>query len=65
MPPNGLHNEEFEQQLPSTERYVEAMQAIEQEMAKNARAMLRTHYNAPDHTLTATDLATAMKYSNY
>src|SRR5689334_9488306 len=41
------------------------MQAIKQEMAKNSKAMLRAHYNAPDRTLTATELARAMKYSNY
>ena len=45
--------------------YVAAFKTILNRLSDGHRAMLRLHCNAPNRTLTATELATAAGYENY
>jgi hypothetical protein len=51
--------------VPSTTRYKQAFQAIRRALSDGQLAMLRAQYLAPDHTITATDLADAAGYKNF
>jgi hypothetical protein len=51
--------------IPTTDRYVAALQAIEPSLTDAQRNMLRVHYYAPGHTLTMTDIAMSVGYKNY
>jgi hypothetical protein len=51
--------------LPSTENYVTALQAIESELTDRHKAFLKAHYHAPKHRSTATELAAAAGYQDY
>lgn len=48
---------------PSSVEYLEALQRLH--MSDGQRAMLRAHLEAPDHCITATELARAAGYQNY
>jgi len=50
---------------PSVQAYKTAFLAVQNELPTNARLMLKLHYDAPDHTLTATEFAGAMGYKHY
>ena len=56
---------DFSRQVPTVSAYKIAYRAVERELPKNALPMLRAHYEAPLHTLTATEMAAAMGYANY
>ena len=45
--------------------YVAAFKNIQDRLGDGQRAMLKAHYNAPDRTMTATELATAAGYESY
>jgi hypothetical protein len=45
--------------------YLAAFNSIRDRLSDGQRAMLKAHYNAPDRTLTATELATAAGYESY
>ena len=60
-----LSVEEFSHQVPTAAEYEKAFRVIEQELPKNAISMLCIHYDAPNHTLTASEMAAAMNYANY
>jgi hypothetical protein len=49
----------------SIQEYKRAFEAISDEITNNQLAMLRVHYQAPDHTVTATNLARAINFPNY
>lgn len=42
-----------------------AFSSIQDRLSDGQRAMLKVHYNAPDRTLTATELATAAGYESH
>jgi len=56
---------EFGRQVPTASAYESAFRAVERELPRNALPMLRAHYTAPQHTLTATEMAAAMGYAHY
>lgn len=60
-----LPPEVFCQQVPSVAEYVTAFRAIELEMGEHHFRMLRAHYHAMDHTVTASEMARAMRYASY
>ena len=51
--------------LPSVERYIEAFRTMIPGLTDGQLGMLRAHYRAPKHTLTATQLAEAAEYAAY
>ncbi len=52
------------QLCPTVDAFVDALQSL-RPLAKHHREILAHHYNAPEHTATATQLADAMGYENY
>src|SRR6266511_1276707 len=59
MPPSHLPP------IPSVARYKEALSAIHGALTDGQLAMLRAQYLAPQHTLTATELASAAGYRSF
>ncbi len=53
------------QAIPSVDEYIGALRAIQGDITKNQREMLRIHYSAPDHQITATELADGVGYKNF
>ncbi len=51
--------------IPSVQRYKKAFASIGDSLHANYRAMLRTHFIAPDHTITMKQLAKRVGYSNF
>ncbi len=51
--------------LPSVEQYKQAFEFIRGSLSEGRIAMLRAQFLAPDHTLTATELAKAAGYKNF
>ncbi|GAB4205220.1 MAG: hypothetical protein OHK0022_31100 [Roseiflexaceae bacterium] len=51
--------------IPTVEEYIEAFQLIDAHITDLQRALLRAHYQAPDHTATATELAHAVGASSF
>jgi hypothetical protein len=53
------------QTIPSVQEYRIALRAIEHKMTMNHRRMLEIHYEAPDHQITASELASEVGYKNF
>lgn len=51
--------------MPSAQAYCEAFELLEPTFNEGYRAMLRAHLAAPDHMITATELADAAGYQSY
>jgi|SRR5215213_4181988 len=51
--------------VPSTESYKEALLRIRGTMPEKHLQMLLAHYGAPNHTITATELAKAVGYKGF
>jgi len=51
--------------VPSVERYKDAFRQIEDSLNDNQKRMLKAHYAAPDHTITATELAEQVGYQAF
>jgi hypothetical protein len=51
--------------IPTAEEYADAFAALDARIKKNQWAMLHAHYGAPDHTMTAGELAQAAGYKEY
>lgn len=52
-------------EAPDKEEYVQAFREIVDNLTDRHLAMLKAHYNAPDQTLTASELAKAAGYSTH
>jgi hypothetical protein len=50
---------------PTADKYVQAFQAIDDQLSPGHRAFLKAHYQAPQHKSTASELALAAGYQNY
>jgi hypothetical protein len=51
--------------LPSVERYKDAFRQLRSTLPDNHVGLLRAHYLAPNHTITARALASAVGYSGH
>ncbi len=49
--------------IPTNEQYLEALKSID--MTQNQKKMLKEHYDAPNRTITYTELADAADYENH
>lgn len=56
---------EGEYLIPTVEEYIEAFQLLEPHITDQQRAMLCTHYRAPERTVTATELARLVGASSF
>jgi hypothetical protein len=50
---------------PSAEKYAKAFEAIKGELSNGHRAFLKAHYQSPQHTSSASELAKAAGYKGY
>jgi hypothetical protein len=50
---------------PTADKYVQAFQAIDDQLTTRHRAFLKAHYQAPQHKSTASELAQAAGYQNH
>ena len=64
MSNEALPNEE-PPALPPVERYKDAFRQLRSTVPENHLRLLRAHYLAPDHTITARELAAAVGYSGH
>jgi hypothetical protein len=51
--------------VPSVERYKDAFHQLESSLNENQKRMLKAHYAAPNHTITATELAEQVGYESF
>jgi hypothetical protein len=51
--------------LPSVQAYKDAFLAIEDRIGERYRALIQAHYHAPEHTITARQLAEAVGFRNF
>ena len=51
--------------IPSAEQYKTALLAIRDVITEKQLEMLRAHFHAPDHTITATKMAETVGYPSY
>lgn len=58
-----LYKESKNLKSPSAQEYEEAFRSLD--LSETHRDMLKVHYEAPEHTITATQMARAVGYSKY
>ena len=51
--------------VPSVERYKDAFRQLEDSLNDKHMTMLKAHYNAPNHTITATEIAEQVGYTSF
>ncbi|HYF64034.1 MAG TPA: hypothetical protein VD886_14525 [Herpetosiphonaceae bacterium] len=63
--PNTKQAEREPPAVPSAERYKDAFRQLRATLPANHLALLRAHYLAPNHTITARELAAAVGYAGH
>ena len=52
-------------QIPDKKKFIKALNAIATQLPKSYIELLKAHYRAPKHRITASELANAVGYHNY